>query len=85
MSQIKKHTDKEFLRLLKNLPDEKKTEVLDFLEYLLQRSESGKLSPNKPDLKTAVSAVERTWGSINLNKSILQFIAEDKELEYDVR
>lgn len=85
MTQIKKHTDKEFLRLLKSLPEEKKTEVLDFLEYLLQRSESEKLSPNKPDFKTAVSAVERTWGSINLSKNILQFIAEDKELEYDVQ
>jgi len=38
----------------------------------------------KQDIKRAISAVESTWGSIRLDKKTLRYIAEDKEIEYDV-
>lgn len=36
------------------------------------------------DVKKATSAVEDTWGSIKLDKDILKYTAEDKEIEYEV-
>ncbi len=53
---------------------------MDFLEFLSQRFKKEK----KQDIKRAISAVEKTWGSIKLDKKTLKYIAEDKELEYDV-
>ncbi|MEW5746960.1 MAG: hypothetical protein AB1805_16140 [Nitrospirota bacterium] len=80
MPKIKKLSEAEVLNLLRILPESKKKEALDFLELLSRRTKKEqKLSTRK-----AASAVEKTWGSISLDKKSLQYIAEDKELEYEV-
>lgn len=80
MPKVKSFSEEEILNILKVLPDSKKIEAMDFLEILRQRSEK----ENKQDIKRAISAVESTWGSIKLDKKTLRYIAEDKEIEYDV-
>lgn len=66
---------------LKQLPENMKAEILDFMDFLIQKN----LKREGPrDVKRAVSAVEGTWGSIKLKTETLKFIAEDKELEYEV-
>jgi hypothetical protein len=70
----------EILDMLKILPEREKIEALDFLVFLSQRFKKEKIL----DVKRAVLAVEETWGSIKLDKKILRYIAEDKEIEYDV-
>ena len=63
---------------LKQLPENMKIELLDFL---IQKS----LKREGPqDIKRAVSAVKDTWGSIRLSREALKFVAEDKEIEYEV-
>lgn len=80
MPKVKSVSEEEILNILKILPENKKTEVMDFLEFLSQRFNKEK----KQDIKRAISAVEKTWGSIQLDKKSLKYIAEDKEIEYDV-
>ena len=80
MPKTKGFSEEEILDILKILPESKKIEALDFLEFLSQRFKRVK----RQDVKRAVSAVENTWGSIKLDKKTLRYIAEDKEIEYDV-
>jgi len=80
MPKAKGFYEEEILDMLKILPESKKIEALDFLEFLSQRFKRVK----RQDVKRAVLAVEDTWGSIKLDKKTLRYIAEDKEIEYDV-
>jgi hypothetical protein len=80
MPKAKGFSEEGILNILKVLPESKKIEALDFLGYLSQRFKKVK----RQDVKRAVMAVEDTWGSIKLDKKTLRYIAEDKEIEYDV-
>ena len=79
MPESKGFSEEEILDMLKILPEREKIEALDFLVFLSQRFKKEKIL----DVKRAVLAVEETWGSIKLDKKILRYIAEDKEIEYD--
>ena len=74
-------SEEDVLNKLKQLPENMKIEIMDFMDFLIQKSQK-KEGPR--DIKRAVSAVEDTWGSIRLNREALKFVAEDKELEYEV-
>ncbi|MBW7897495.1 hypothetical protein B188_23180 [Candidatus Brocadiaceae bacterium B188] len=80
MQKTKKFSEKEILNIFKILPENKKIEAMDFLQSLNQKFKKEK----KHDIKKAVSAVKKTWGSIKLDKKTLKYIAEDKEIEYDL-
>ncbi len=80
MPKVKTASEEDVLNILKILPENKKIEAMDFLEFLSQRFKKEK----KQDIKRAISAVEKTWGSIKLDKKTLKYVAEDKEIEYDV-
>ena len=73
--------EEEVLERVKQLPENMKIEMLDFLDFLIQKSRKRE---GPQDIKKAVSAVEDTWGSIRLSRDVLKFVAEDKELEYEV-
>lgn len=77
MPKAKGFSEEGILDILKVLPESKKIEALDFLEYLSQRFKKVK----RQDVKRAAMAVEDTWGSIKLDKKTLRYIAEDKEIE----
>lgn len=76
-----KASEEEVLERVKQLPENMKIEMLDFLDYLIQKSRKRE---RPQDVKRAISAVEDTWGSIRLSREVLKFVAEDKELEYEV-
>lgn len=80
MPKVKSVTEEEILNILKVLPENKKIEAMDFLEFLSQSVKKEK----RQDIKNAISAIEKTWGSIRLDKKTLKYIAEDKEIEYDI-
>lgn len=80
MPKAKRVSEEELLNMLKLLPETKKIEALDFLEFLTQRVKREK----KQNVERAIKAVENTWGSIKLDKKTLRYIAEDKEIEYDI-
>lgn len=58
-----------------------KEESEALLKVKLQRFKEEEV---QKDVKKATSAVEVTWGSIKFDKDILKYIAEDKEIEYEV-
>lgn len=80
MPRARSISEGEVLEMLKILPENKKAEVIDFLEFLGRRFKKDE----KKNIQRSVSAVKSTWGSIKLDKKTLNFIAEDKEIEYDV-
>lgn len=77
-------SEEDVLEKLKQLPENMKIEILDFMDFLIQRSQKKEGHRDIRDIKRAVSAVEETWGSIRLSRETLKFVAEDKELEYEV-
>ncbi len=81
MLKTKIISEEDVIYMMRLLPESKKVEVLDFLDFLIQRSRE---EEGRTDLKRAISAVEDTWGSIKLDKGTLRYIAEDKELEYEI-
>lgn len=81
MKNIKRLSEKDIINMINILPENKKIEVFDFLNYLVQKFSNQYI---KNDINKAVSAVEDTWGSIKLeNKALIKYIAEDKEIEYE--
>lgn len=62
------------------LSDEKKHEVLDFIEFLTKKTRKDISGTHKKD---AVSAVNESWGKFHLSRGHLMFVAEDKSIEYE--
>lgn len=77
-------SEEDVLEKLKQLPENMKIELLDFMDFLIQRSQKKEEHWDIHEIKIAVSAVEDTWGSIRLSRETIKFVAEDKELEYEV-
>jgi uncharacterized protein YfbU (UPF0304 family) len=73
--------ENELVQKFRMLSEEKQQEVLDFVSFLLSKVQK---SQQQADETEAVSAVEETWGNLSLDRETLMYIAEDKELEYDV-
>lgn len=80
MPKTRSISEGEVLDMLKILPENKRVEAIDFLEFLGRRFKK----EEKKNVQRAIAAVKSTWGTIKLDKKILTFITEDKELEYDV-
>ena len=74
-------SEEDVLDKLKRLPENMQIEILDFMDFLIQKSQ---IKEGSLDIKKAVAAVEGTWGSVRLTREDLKFVAEDKELEYEV-
>lgn len=73
--------EQELLHKVRRLSAEKQQEVVDFAAFLLLKLHTPELQhPEVGEL----DVVERTWGNLALDKETLMYIAEDKELEYDV-
>ena len=73
--------ENELMQKFRMLSEEKQHEVLDFISFLLKKVQK---SQQQSDEAEAASIVEETWGNIPLDKETAKYIAEDKELEYDV-
>jgi hypothetical protein len=79
--------EQELLHKVRQLSAEKQQEVLDFAAFLqskLQTSGPQYSETNETGVADASSVVEKTWGSIPLDKKTAMYVAEDKELEYDI-
>jgi len=73
--------ENELVQKFRMLSEEKQREVLDFISFLLSKIQK---SQQQSDETEAASVVEETWGNLALDRETLIYIAEDKELEYDV-
>ncbi len=73
--------ENELVQKFRMLSEEKQQEVLHFVSFLLSKVQQ---SQQQSDETEAASVVEETWGNLSLDRETLMYIAEDKELEYDV-
>ena len=81
MIGIEKQTDKDILDKINLLFDDNKNQLLNYLEFLIKKTNS---KHNKDTTETAIKAIQHTWQTIKLDKETLTYIAEDKELEYEI-
>ena len=73
--------ENELVQKFRMLSEEQQQEVLDFAFFLLSRDRKSQEHNDETDV---TSVVEETWGNLSLDKETAKYIAEDKELEYDV-
>ena len=87
MATINAALEHEILENIRLLSTEKQQEVLDFVTFLLEKVGTSQPREEQVDHSNeadSVDVVERTWGNLALDRDTLIYIAEDKELEYDV-
>lgn len=86
MATIQTTLEQEIVEHIRLLSIEKQEEVLDFATFLLAKVRTPLQHQQNLLAKETnpVDAVERTWGNLSLDRETLIYIAEDKELEYDV-
>ena len=80
--KMKDNFEKDLIQKVRILPEIQKMEALSYIEFL---SEKFKRLKRRRDVDRALRAVEDTWGTINLNRRNLKYIAEDKDLEYEIK
>ena len=63
---------------LRHLPERER--LLRLIDEWIEQS----LSSQAVDVQRAVTAVQSTWARLALDQKTLRWVAEDKELEYDL-
>ena len=81
MTETITNFEHEVLDIFRKLSKEKQQEAVDFMAFLLSKIRTTTKQADNTDAK---SVVEETWGNLALDRETLIYIAEDKELEYDV-
>lgn len=65
---------------LQQLPENEREKLLVLInEWIEQRR-----TPDTRDVQRAMAAVQSTWATVTLDQKTLRWVAEDKELEYDL-
>ena len=65
---------------LQQLPENERQNLLVFIDTWIEQHRTAVPS----DIQQAMAAVQSTWATITLDQKTLRWIAEDKELEYDL-
>jgi hypothetical protein len=65
---------------LQQLPEHERQQLLVFIDTWIEQHRTADLS----DIQQAIAAVQSTWATVTLDQQTLRWIAEDKELEYDL-
>jgi len=65
---------------LQRLPAGKREKVLLLIDEWIEQHSTADME----EVQRAVAVVQNTWATLTLNQKTLHWIAEDKELEYDL-
>ncbi|MBI4674970.1 MAG: hypothetical protein HY741_25290 [Chloroflexi bacterium] len=65
---------------LGRLPEQERAQLYRRIEQWVEAA----LAAQHSDIQRALSAVARTWATIRLNPETLRWIAESKDLEYEI-
>ncbi len=84
MAETQNIIETKLLYLFRLLPIEKRTEVMDFVMFINRLNRETTDRKNRDESERGENIVEKTWGTIPLDKKTLMYIAEDKELEYEI-
>ena len=65
---------------LQQLPENARQQLLVLIDTWIEEHRS----PATSDIHQAMAAVQSTWATVTLDQKMLRWVAEDKELEYDL-
>jgi len=65
---------------LQRLPEEKREKVLLLIDEWIEQHRT----VDREEARRAVATVQNTWATLTLDQETLRWVAEDKELEYDL-
>ena len=65
---------------LQQLPENERQQLLVLIDTWIEQYRTAAPS----DIQQAIAAVQSTWATVTLDQKTLRWVAEDKELEYDL-
>jgi hypothetical protein len=65
---------------LQQLPEHERQKLLILIDTWIEQYRMADPS----DIQQAMAAVQSTWATVTLEQKVLRWVAEDKELEYDL-
>ena len=65
---------------LQQLPENEQRKLLVLIDEWIEQNRTADTS----DVQRAVAVVQNTWATVTLDQKTLRWLAEDKELEYDL-
>ena len=65
---------------LQQLPENARQQLLVLIDTWIEQHRS----PATSDIQQAMAAVQSTWATVTLDQKTLRWVAEDKELEYEL-
>ncbi len=65
---------------LQQLPENERQQLLVLIDTWIEQY----LTADPSDIQQAIAAVQSTWATVTLDQKTLRWVAEDKELEYDL-
>lgn len=65
---------------LQQLPQIEREQLLVLIDEWIERNRAA----DPRIVQRAIAAVQSTWGTVTLDHKTLRWVAEDKELEYDL-
>ncbi len=82
MLKTKDIFEKEIIEKIRKFSEIQKMELLSYIEVLNEKFKH--LEGHNKSVNRASRAVEDTWGTIDLNANKIKYIAEDRDLEYEI-
>ena len=65
---------------LQQLPENARQQLLVLIDAWIEQQ----LAADTRDVQRAIAAVQSTWATVTLDQKTLRWVAEDKELEYEL-
>jgi hypothetical protein len=65
---------------LKRLPENERQQLLALIDAWIEQHRAA----DTRDIQRAMAAVQSTWATVTLEQQTLRWVAEDKELEYEL-
>jgi hypothetical protein len=65
---------------LQQLPENERQQLLVLLDAWIEQHHTA----DTRDIQRAMAAVQSTWATVTLDQQTLRWVAEDKELEYEL-
>ncbi len=65
---------------LQQLPESERQKLLVLIDAWIDQHRTADTS----DVQRAMAAVQSTWATVTLDQQMLRWVAEDKELEYEL-
>ena len=65
---------------LRQLPEDERQKILALFDTWIEQHRTSDAN----DIQQAIAAVQSTWATLALDQDTMRWIAEDKELEYEL-